>query len=55
MARTSKSKAAKFNARTLTKLQAAIEKDPEIDLTANLPLRYSDRLNEMRQDVQTGK
>ncbi|PYI35255.1 kinase-like protein [Aspergillus indologenus CBS 114.80] len=53
MACISESKAAKFNARTLTKLQAAIEKDPEIDLTTKLPLRYSDRLNEMRQDVQT--
>ncbi|PYI24696.1 hypothetical protein BO99DRAFT_478261 [Aspergillus violaceofuscus CBS 115571] len=52
MARISKSNAAKFNARTLTKLQAAIEKDPEIDLTTKWPLRYSDRLHEMRQDVQ---
>ncbi|EAW07450.1 uncharacterized protein ACLA_021640 [Aspergillus clavatus NRRL 1] len=55
MARISKSKAAKFNARTLTKLQAAIEKDPETDLTAKLPLRYSDRLNDMRQNAQIGK
>ncbi|PYH46736.1 uncharacterized protein BP01DRAFT_414697 [Aspergillus saccharolyticus JOP 1030-1] len=50
MAHICKTKAAKFNAHTLTKLQAAIEKDPEIDLTAKLPLRYSDRLKEMRQN-----
>ncbi|KKK21111.1 hypothetical protein ARAM_007618, partial [Aspergillus rambellii] len=50
MACISKSKAARFNARALTKLQAAIEKDPEIDLTAKLPLRYSARLSDMRQN-----
>ncbi|RAH78366.1 hypothetical protein BO86DRAFT_368947 [Aspergillus japonicus CBS 114.51] len=55
MARISISNAAKFNARTLIKLQTAIEKDPEIDLTTKWPLRYSDRLHEMRQDVQIGK
>ncbi|KAE8404344.1 kinase-like protein [Aspergillus pseudonomiae] len=53
MARVSKSKAARFNVHTLTKLQAAIEKDPEIDLTVKLPWRYSDRLNDMRQKTQT--
>ncbi|OGM51180.1 hypothetical protein ABOM_000082 [Aspergillus bombycis] len=34
------------------KLQAAIAKDPEIDLTVKLPLRYSDRLDYMRQKTQ---
>ncbi|RAK74524.1 uncharacterized protein BO72DRAFT_515681 [Aspergillus fijiensis CBS 313.89] len=41
MARISKLKAAKFNVHALIKLQAAIEKDPEIDLTAKLLLSYS--------------
>ncbi|PGG98661.1 hypothetical protein AJ80_09498 [Polytolypa hystricis UAMH7299] len=53
MARISKSKAAKFNAHTLQKLQDAVEIDPEVDLTTKLPSRYSARLTKMRRVVQS--
>jgi hypothetical protein len=43
-----RSKAARFNAHTLKRLQAAVEQDPEIDLTTRLPMDYSSRLTEMR-------
>ena len=44
----SKSEAAKFNARTLRKLQAPVSHDPEIDLATQMPINYSSRLIEMR-------
>ena len=44
----SNSEAAKFNARTLRKLQAAVSHDPEIDLATQMPINYSSRLSEMR-------
>lgn len=44
----SNSEAAKFNARTLRKLQAAVSHDPEIDLATQMPINYSSRLIEMR-------
>ena len=44
----SNSEAAKFNARTLRTLQAAVSHDPEIDLTTQMPINYSSRLIEMR-------
>lgn len=46
-----KSKAAKFNAHTLRKLQAAVEKNPEIDLTTQMPMDYSVRLVEFREEL----
>ncbi|PYH46592.1 uncharacterized protein BP01DRAFT_397112 [Aspergillus saccharolyticus JOP 1030-1] len=42
---------ARFNAHTLTKLQAAIEKDSETDLTVKLPLRYSAHLSSICQNA----
>lgn len=45
---TSESKAARFNAHTLKKLQAAVTKDPEIDLTEQFPWEYPRRLMKMR-------
>ncbi|KAJ5577926.1 uncharacterized protein N7459_006890 [Penicillium hispanicum] len=47
-----KSKAAKFNAHTLRKLQAAVDKNPEIDLTTQMPMDYSVRLVEFREEFQ---
>lgn len=44
------SKAAKFNARTLKKLQAAIEKTPEVDLFTQFPPEYSSRLVDFQED-----
>lgn len=44
-----KSKAARFNAHTLKRLQNAAHNDPEIDLTTQLPTDYSNRLVEMRE------
>jgi hypothetical protein len=44
-----KSKAARFNLLTLKRLQAAINNDPEVDLTSKFPSGYSDRLSEMRR------
>ncbi|KAJ5105668.1 hypothetical protein NUU61_003015 [Penicillium alfredii] len=43
-----KSKAAKFNAHTLRKLQTAFDKNPEIDLTTQMPTEYSVRLVEFQ-------
>ncbi|KAL1972070.1 hypothetical protein VTN31DRAFT_7289 [Thermomyces dupontii] len=40
--------AAKFNALALRKLQLAIRKNPEVDLTTHLPKDYSNRLTGMR-------
>lgn len=42
------SKAAKFNAYTLRKLQAAISHDLEVDLAGQLPINYTSRLATMR-------
>ena len=47
-----KSKAAKFNAHTLRKLQAAFDKDPEIDLTAQMPMDYTVRLVQFQEEFQ---
>ncbi|KAJ5804563.1 uncharacterized protein N7518_000866 [Penicillium psychrosexuale] len=47
------SEAVRFNARTLKKLQAAITKDPEIDLADQFPTRYSERLMEMRTTIES--
>lgn len=43
-----KSKASRFNAHTVRKLQAAINDDPEVDLVSRMPMDYSSRLIEMR-------
>ncbi|KMO99859.1 hypothetical protein CIHG_10143 [Coccidioides immitis H538.4] len=43
-----KSKAARFNIHTLSRLQKAVAADPEIDLTLYFPKDYSERLSEMR-------
>lgn len=48
----SKSKAAKFNAHTLRKLQAAVDKDPEINLITHMPMDYSARLVEFQEEFQ---
>jgi hypothetical protein len=45
------SKAARFNVHTLKRLQNAANKDPEIDLTAQMPTDYSNRLAKMRQTI----
>jgi hypothetical protein len=42
------SKAAKFNAHTLRKLQAAVSHDPEVDLTTRMPIDYTSRLTRMQ-------
>ena len=42
------SKAAKFNAHTLRKLQTAVSHDPEIDLTTQMLIYYTDRLIRMQ-------
>lgn len=47
-----KSKAARFNARTLKKLQAALDRDPEIDLTTQMPMDYSARLVRFQKEPQ---
>ncbi|KAJ5927968.1 hypothetical protein N7466_006924 [Penicillium verhagenii] len=44
-----KSKAAKFNAHVLKKLQAALVQDPEINLAEQFPAAYVNRLLEMRK------
>jgi hypothetical protein len=49
----SKSKAVRFNAHTLKKLQAAVMKDPEINLAEQFPLEYSQRLMEMRKPIES--
>ena len=38
------SHAAKFNARTLRKLQAAVDDDPEVNLMEKLPFNYATRV-----------
>lgn len=43
------SKAAKFNAHAVKKLQAALSNDPEIDLATQLPIHYSARLKTMKE------
>ncbi|KAB8256782.1 hypothetical protein BDV32DRAFT_90497 [Aspergillus pseudonomiae] len=50
MARIRKSKASKFNTHVIKKLQAAVNMDPEIDLTTKLPSEYSSRLDIMRRE-----
>ncbi|KAJ6109646.1 hypothetical protein N7486_001881 [Penicillium sp. IBT 16267x] len=47
----SKSKAARFNAHILKRLQAAVTKDPEINLAEQLPTEYLQHLMEMRKPV----
>ncbi|EYE92092.1 uncharacterized protein EURHEDRAFT_405476 [Aspergillus ruber CBS 135680] len=42
------SKAAKFNAHTLRKLQTAVSHDPEIDLTTQMLIYYTGRLIRMQ-------
>lgn len=49
----SKSKAARFNAHILKKLQAAVTKDPEINLAEQFPAEYPQRLMEMRKPVKS--
>ncbi|OOF94217.1 hypothetical protein ASPCADRAFT_171826 [Aspergillus carbonarius ITEM 5010] len=49
---TKPSKATRFNAHTLKKLQAAVALDPHVDLTTKLPTNYSTRLNSMRNSVE---
>lgn len=44
-----KSKAARFNAHILKRLQAAVTKDPEVNLAEQFPADYSKRLIEMRE------
>ncbi|KAE8382903.1 kinase-like domain-containing protein [Aspergillus bertholletiae] len=53
MSRVRKSKAARFNAHVLKKLQTAVAMDPELDLTTQLPSAYSGRLGKMRETVQS--
>ena len=43
-----KSKAARFNAHMLKRLQAALSKDPEVNLAEKFPADYSTRLMEMK-------
>lgn len=50
---TPKSRAAKFNTRTLKKLQAAVDKNPEVDLTTQMPLNYSARLVILQEESPT--
>lgn len=57
---TKPSKATKFNAHTLKKVQAAFALDPEVDLTSKLPSDYSSRLDSWRSrkadgDTENGK
>ncbi|OQD79057.1 hypothetical protein PENANT_c064G03412 [Penicillium antarcticum] len=47
------SKAAKFNAHVLKKLQIAVKKDPEIDLAEQFPTDYPQRLVEMRESIES--
>lgn len=48
-----KSKAAKFNIHTLKKLEKALSRDPEIDLSSQMRIEYSDRLVRMREYSQS--
>jgi len=52
---TPKSRAAKFNTRTLKKLQAAVDKNREVDLTTQMPLNYSVRLVRFQEEPPIGK
>ena len=51
----SKSKAARFNAHTIKRLQATMCNDPEIDLTTQMPMDYSSRLTDMRSEDTSGE
>ncbi|EED13865.1 hypothetical protein TSTA_101050 [Talaromyces stipitatus ATCC 10500] len=42
-----RSKAFKFNAHTLRKLQAAVDENPVVDFVTKLPIDYSVRLKQM--------
>ncbi|KAJ5146105.1 uncharacterized protein N7515_000669 [Penicillium bovifimosum] len=48
----SKSEAARFNAFTLKKLQAAIKKDPEINLAEQFPMGYQERLMAKKTEIE---
>ena len=48
-----KSKAARFNAYILKRLQAAVTKDPEINLAEQFPADYSERLTKMRELMES--
>ncbi|KAJ0413403.1 hypothetical protein BJY00DRAFT_296945 [Aspergillus carlsbadensis] len=48
-----KSKASRFNAHVLKKLQAAVNLDPKIDLTTKMPAEYSNRLEHMKSEAET--
>jgi hypothetical protein len=48
-----KSKAARFNAHVLKKLQAAVTKDPEINLAEQFPAEYPQRLMEMKIPIES--
>jgi hypothetical protein len=50
---TKPSKATRFNARILKKIQDAIASDPEVDLVTKLPTEYSTRLRRMRNSLKT--
>lgn len=50
---TSMSKAARFNAHLLKKLQIAVKNDPEINLAEQFPLDYPQRLAEMRDSIES--
>ena len=41
-------RASEFNVHTVKKLQAAIDRDPEIDLTRQMPIDYTNRLAKYR-------
>jgi uncharacterized protein YfeS len=48
----SKSKAARFNAHVLKRLQAAVIRNPEINLAEQFPTEYVERLMEMQNPIQ---
>lgn len=48
-----RSKAARFNAHTLRKLSRALSRDQEIDLISQMPIKYSDRLADMRDSAES--
>jgi hypothetical protein len=47
------SKAARFNAHVLKKLQIAVKNDPEINLVEQFPTDYPQRLVEMRETIES--
>ncbi|KAJ5685141.1 hypothetical protein N7536_007760 [Penicillium majusculum] len=49
----SKSKAVRFNAHVLKMLQAAVTKDPEINLAEQFPAEYPQRLMEMKTSIKS--